>query len=70
MINIMLMKVIIKIVLEIITVTVVTIINSNNKSNKGSNNDKKVVVKKLVRPIRNSFIYCFPYFSFCLEIIF
>ena len=35
------------IVLEIITVTVVTIINSNNKSNKGSNNDKKVVVKKI-----------------------
>ena len=68
------MKVIIKIVLEIIIVTVVTIINSNNKSNKGSNNDKKVVVKKidqkLVRSIRNSSIYCFPYFSFSLEIIF
>ena len=69
MINIMLMKVIIKIVLEIITVTVVTIINSNNKSNKGSDNDKKVVVKK-IRSIRNSSIYCFPCFSFCLEIIF
>ena len=41
-----------------------------NKSNKDSNNDNNKNSKHCVKSIGCSFIYCFPYFSFCQENVF